>query len=149
MAGEGIARDIDMKLRPHPILAVALAAAALAAPGAASAVMCYTVLDRGDNVVYRDTYPPIDLSDQGKGEREQMRRRGEQLIAMDTDRCLRLEFFLGNAGTTNLNVDQVVAGMPVRNTVGTAGGAPSGATSAGATPPSQRPARAMPPRKGS
>jgi hypothetical protein len=137
-----------MTLRPRHVLSLALAAAALAAPGAASAFTSYMVLDRSDNLVYRDTYPPVDLSDQGKAEREQMRRRGEQLIAMESDRCPTLEFFLGNAGTANLNVDQVVAGMPVRNSVGTAGGAPSGARSAGATPPSQRPARAAPSSKG-
>jgi hypothetical protein len=41
--------------------ALALAGAAgalLAAP--ASAVTCYQLLDRKDNVVYRDIYPPVD-----------------------------------------------------------------------------------------
>jgi hypothetical protein len=137
-----------MTVRPQSLLALALAAAALAAPGAASALTCYVVLDRSDNVVYRDVYPPIDLSDRGKPEREQMRRRGEQLIAMESDRCPALEFFLGNAGTTRLDVDQVVAGMPVHSSVGAAGGAPSGAASSGAAPPSQRPARTTAPRKG-
>lgn len=135
-----------MRLRRS--LALAWAVAALAAPTTASALTCYIVLDRSDNLIYRDTFPPIDLSDRGDAEREQMRRRGEHLIAMESDRCPTLEFFLGNAGTPNLNIDQVVAGMPVRNTVGAAGGAPSGGTSAGATAPSQRPARTTAPRKG-
>ena len=43
------------------ILAFALAGAAgafIAAP--ASAVTCYRLLDRNDNVVYQDIYPPVD-----------------------------------------------------------------------------------------
>jgi hypothetical protein len=38
--------------------------------------------------------------------------------------------------------------MPVHSSVGGAGGAPSGAASSGAAPPSQRPARTTAPRKG-
>ena len=44
---------------------IALAAALLlaaAAPGPAAALTCYFLIDRNDNVVYRDTYPPVDLS---------------------------------------------------------------------------------------
>lgn len=134
-----------MNVRPRPTFVLALAVAALAAPAAASALTCYMVLDRSDNVVYRDTYPPIDLSDQGNAERDAMRRRGEHLIAMEADRCPTLEFFLGNAGSANLNVDQVVGGMPARSLGGIQA---SGATPAAAAP-SQRPARAAPaPRRG-
>lgn len=131
-----------MHTRPQVALSLVLAVAALSAPGSASALTCYMVLDRSDNVIYRDTYPPIDLSDQGMPQVDQMRRRGEHLIAMEADRCPALEFFLGNAGTPNLNVDQVVAGMPVRNTVGTAGGAPTGGAATGAKSAAPSPARA-------
>jgi hypothetical protein len=34
--------------------------------GAASARTCYTLFDRNNNVVYRDTFSPVDLSDQGE-----------------------------------------------------------------------------------
>src|SRR5512135_1739745 len=94
-------------------LAAALVAAAFS-PGPATALTCYFVIDRNDNVIYRDTYPPVDLSDQGTAERERLRRRGDHLIAMESDRCPSVEFFTGNAGSPTLNVDQVVAGVPVK-----------------------------------
>ena len=121
---------------------IALAAAAFAAAAAsapAAALTCSFVIARNDHVVYRDTYPPVDLSDQGAAERDRMRRRGEHLISMESDRCPSVEFFTGSAGSTNLNVDQVVAGMPVRK----GEGAPDGATVA----PS--PGKAAAPRRGS
>src|SRR5438105_2116744 len=89
--------------------------------GPAAALTCYSVLDRNDNVIYRDTYPPVDLSDQGAADRERMRRRGEHLLAMESDRCPTLEFFLGNAGSPNLNVDDVLGGMQVRSATSVSG----------------------------
>ena len=124
-------------------LALAAAACALAFPGAASALTCYMVLDRSDNVIYRDTYPPVDLSDQGAPERERLRRRGEHLIALESDRCPAIEFFTGSAGSPNLQVDQVIAGLPVRSLAGTpadAGQRPAGGPAM--APPSQRAAPA-------
>jgi hypothetical protein len=118
-----------MNIRPVLLSSFVLAVTGLAAAGSAFALTCYSVLDRSDNVIYRDTYPPVDLSDQGAAERERMRRRGEHLLAMETDRCPTLEFLLGNAGSTNLNVDQVIAGMPVRSAIG-----PSAAGAEGSTP---------------
>ena len=120
---------------------IALAAAAFAAAAAsapAAALTCYFVIDRNDNVVYRDTYPPVDLSDQGAAERQRMRTRGEHLISMESDRCPSIEFFTGSAGSPSLNVDQVVAGVPVRK----GEGAPDGATVApapGKAPPRRAP----------
>jgi hypothetical protein len=144
MAGGG---SMTVKIPPRSCLALALTVAALGAPTSASALTCYIVLDRNDNVVYRDTYPPLDLSDQGTAQREQMRRRGEHLIAMESDRCPALQFFLGNAGSTNLNVDQTVGGMPVP---GASGAAPAtGAKPSGAPAPAQPPARNTAPAKSS
>ena len=96
---------------------IALAAAVLlgaVAPGSAGALTCYFVIDRNENVIYRDTLPPVDLSDQGAAERERMRRRGEHMVSMESDRCPAVEFFTGNAGSSALNVDQVVAGVTVK-----------------------------------
>ena len=104
---------------------------AAAAPGPATALTCYLVLDRSDNVVYRDTYPPVDMSDQGAAERERLRRRGEHLVAMESDRCPALEFFTGTAGSTAVNVDQMVGGVPVRRD--------AAAESSDAPPPAARP----------
>jgi len=117
-------------------LATALLLAAIA-PGSASALTCYFVIDRNDNVVYRDTFPPVDLSDQGAAERDRLRRRGDHLIAMESDRCPTLEFFTGNAGSPTLNVDQVVAGVAVRKS--------DNADASAATPP---PAAPQKPRRG-
>ena len=128
---------------------IALAAALLlaaAAPGPAAALTCYFVSDRNDNVIYRDTYPPVDLSDQGAAERDRLRRRGDHLIAMESDRCPTLEFFTGRAGSPSLNVDQVVAGMPVRKAEGAEAGAAAATPGRPAAPAKAAPARPAAPR---
>jgi hypothetical protein len=99
-------------LRPFRALA-ALALIAAAAP--AMAFNCYLVLDRSDNLIYQDVVSPVDLSDRGAAQREQMRARGEHLISLDSERCPQVVFFTGTAGTKNLAVDQVVAGLPTRD----------------------------------
>ena len=121
-------------MRTTVLLAGVLTCAALSGP--AAAITCYTVLDRNDNVIYRDTYPPVDLSDQGTADRQRMRNRGEHLLAMDTERCPGIQFFMGNAGTTSLNVDQVVSGMPVRGVPGAGGGTVEAVPSSPAPDPS-------------
>jgi hypothetical protein len=128
-------------MRTPVLLVGAILCALFAAP--AAALTCYTVLDRNDNVIYRDTYPPVDLSDQGVAERQRMRDRREHLLAMEADHCPGIEFFLGNAGTSTLNVDQVVSGMPVRTPLGGPGGNDLPATS-GAGAPGQTAAPARP-----
>ena len=77
-------------MRPNFLALAVFSAAALATP-VASAVTCYLLLDRNDNVVYQDIFPPFDLSPQGEAERKAMRARNEHMIAMETDRCPRLE----------------------------------------------------------
>ena len=89
------------------ILAFSLACTAgafLAAP--ASAVTCYRVIDRNDNVVYQDIYPPVDLSDGGAAERDVLRSRGEHLMAMEVDRCPMLQFLTGDAGGQRLDFER-------------------------------------------
>jgi len=90
-----------------------LVGATLLLPLPATAAMCYVLLDRNDNVVYRDSYSPIDLSDRGNAERETLRKRGEHLIAMDVERCPAIDYFTGLAGSRTLSIDQVVDGVPV------------------------------------
>jgi hypothetical protein len=101
-----------MQAKHRVIWATGIAMALLA--GSANAVNCYTVLDRSDNVVYRGIIPPIDLSERGQAERDAMRQRGQHLIAMDTDRCLGVEYFTGTAGSSTLTVDQIVGALPLR-----------------------------------
>jgi len=119
---------------------MAAGAALMCAAGSASAMNCYTVLDRNDNVIYRGTVPPIDLSERGTPERQAMRQRGQHLIAMDSDRCPGVEFFTGSAGSSALSVDQIVGGIvPIR------GQSPVGnIPSSGSTTPARAPAGAAP-----
>jgi len=121
-------------------------AACAAAAGPAAAMQCYTVLDRSDNVVYRGTVPPIDLSDRGDPEREAMRQRGQHMIAMDSDRCPGVEFFTGTAGSSNLSVDQIVGGIAPMRGLSPAGTVPGPATSSGTRAPAA-PAPARTPAK--
>jgi hypothetical protein len=80
--------------------------------GSAAAVTCYVVMDRNDNVVYRSTVPPVDLSDQGAAARERMRQRGEYLMFGDYDMCPGITFFTGAGGSKGLALDEIVGGMP-------------------------------------
>ena len=134
-------------MRAKPTLTILTGAMAAAIAGAAGAVNCYTVLDRSDNVIYRGTLPPIDMSERGQAEREAMRRRGEHLIAMDVDRCIGVEFFTGTAGSATLTVDQIVGGIPMRGLSPAGqvrGSAPASASApAGPTRPAPAPASSV------
>ena len=97
-------------MRPIPALCAALVATTLALAAAdARAVTCFVVFDRNENVIYRDVFPPVDLSDAGKVDREAMRQRGEFLMFMDAAQCPRLEFLTGAAGNVGLRLDEALA----------------------------------------
>ncbi|HEY2865023.1 MAG TPA: hypothetical protein VGK37_15485 [Casimicrobiaceae bacterium] len=99
-------------MRVMPVLlAASTAAVALFSP-AAAAFTCYMLYDRNDNLVYRDTISPVDMSDQGAAARESMRARGDYLVVADADRCPPVTFVFGAAGSTALSVDSIVGGMP-------------------------------------
>ena len=98
-----------MPARLSPCNIVAAVALAAALPSAAQALTCYVVFDRNDNVTYRDVFPPVDLSDAGRAEREAMRRRGEFLMFMESEECPRIEYFTGVAGTIGVELDRTVA----------------------------------------
>ena len=93
-------------MRPSLLALMVSTAVALTTPGA-SAMTCYLVLDRNDNVVYQDIFPPIDLSDAGDAERKAMRARNEHMIAMETDRCPRLELIAGPGIGTKINLEEM------------------------------------------
>ncbi len=70
---------------------------------------CYEVIGRNDAVIYRDTRPPVDLSNAGAPAREAMRRRGELLIFYDAPTCATI----GRANTARdraLTTEEIVAG---------------------------------------
>jgi hypothetical protein len=133
-------------MRPT-ILALAICAATGLATPAASAMTCYLVLDRNDNVVYQDIFPPVDLSDAGEAERKAMRARNEHMIAMETDRCPRLELIAGPGVGLRINLEEMGDALTSLNKPGTvAPGAPSakqsGNTTATSKPkPSKAPAK--------
>ena len=90
----------------------ALAAAALiGAATPAAALNCYAIVDRANEVVYQGVTPPIDLSDEGAPARDTLRRQGEQLVAMDVDRCPAIERarIAGKGGPAT--VEEIVAAM--------------------------------------
>jgi hypothetical protein len=92
------------------ILAAALAAAA-AFPGAASAVTCYTVVDRSDTTIYQDSQPPFDLSDRGAADRAAMRGRNEFMTIYEADHCQQVTAPPGTTGYRAASVDEIVAGI--------------------------------------
>ena len=100
-------------MRPLPMVLTAGAIAMALLSPAAGAFTCYMLYDHNDNLVYRDTISPVDMSDQGASARESMRDRGDYLVVADADRCPQVRFVFGAAGSTGLSVDSVVGGMPV------------------------------------
>jgi len=135
-AQEGI-----MRIRSITMLALSAAAATFAVP--ASAVVCYTVLEADNSVIYRGYEPPVDLSAAGAAEREAMRRRGQFFMISSVDDCLLVAPSRWTTGGA-ASVDEIVSDMRPF-----ASGAPSGTPTSvtGATsvaPPPQRAAPAAP-----
>ena len=97
-----------MRLANLPL--AALAAVLVLATANASAMTCYIKYDRNDNVVYRDSQPPVDMSDSGAAARNAMRKRGEYLVFMETDECPGVTFNLGAGLSGSISVDEIVSG---------------------------------------
>ena len=109
-------------------------ASCVAAASPAHAVICYVIYDRGENVIYQSTSPPLDMSSAGYAQREALRARGEHLTFGDIARCPTVVFLTGSGGSSEINVNDVVAGLPIRAIPSStlAGGGPS--IRAGTTP---------------
>jgi hypothetical protein len=123
-----------------------IAAALALSAGTADAVTCYMLFDRFDNVVYRNTVSPIDLSDQGAAARAALRQRGEYLLVMDSDRCPPVTFVFGAAGSKTLSIDETVGGFPADNQPAGRASSPRprrSSSAAPAAPSSDRPAPAI------
>ena len=127
------------------VILLTIAAALALSAGTADAVTCYMLFDRFDNVVYRNTVSPIDLSDQGAAARAALRQRGEYLMVMDSDRCPPVTFVFGAAGSKTLSIDETVGGFPAENPPAGRASSPRprrGSSAAPAAPSSDRPAPA-------
>jgi len=101
---------------------IAGGALCIAAATPAQAVICYVIYDRNENIIYQNTYPPLDMSNAGYAQRDALRARGEHLTFGDIDNCPTVVYLTGSGGTSELRVDDVVAGMSVRNIPGTSSG---------------------------
>ena len=123
------------------LILLAAAAVLFLAGGIADATTCYMLFDRYDNVVYRNTVSPVDLSEQGTAARAALRQRGEYLMVMESDRCAPVTFVFGGAGSKTLSIDDVVGGFPAENppTGQTASKPQRRAAPAPASPTSDRP----------
>jgi hypothetical protein len=99
----------------RPLVLLTIAAALALSAGTTDAATCYMLFDRYDNVVYRNTVSPIDLSDQGAAARAALRQHGEYLLVMESDRCPPVTFVFGSAGSKTLSIDETVGGFPTEN----------------------------------
>ena len=126
------------------LLALTVCASAALAP-TASGMTCYLVLDRNDNVIYQDIFPPLDLSDAGDAERKAMRARNEHMIAMETDRCPRLELVAGQ-GAGRINLEQMTEPSLIKPS-SDADSAPAISRSGSAPAPAKAKPAAKPPAK--
>ena len=105
----------------------------IAAAMPAEALICYVVYDRSENVIYQDTYPPVDMSNAGQAQRDAMRARGEHMTFGDVRNCPTVVFFIPG-GSAELRVDDLVAGLKVRTISGNAAAAASVSQSQGVQP---------------
>ena len=121
---------------------IAELAAAAAVPGVANAIVCYTLLDKGDNVLYQDSMPPIDMSDSGAALRRGMRQRNEYLMIYEVDQCPPVVAVVGSTGYRPSTVEEIVSGMRAYATTGRgasgAGRSGGGVSAAPAAPASSR-----------
>jgi hypothetical protein len=96
----------------HPATAAAIAALAIASAAMpAAAFDCYVLVDASNEVIYQGVQSPLDLSDEGAAERNAMRARSQQLIAMDTDRCPPIDRMRVAGKEGPASVEEIIAGM--------------------------------------
>ena len=131
--------------RTRLTLAVALAAA-LAAPAAIGAPMCFTAYDRAGDIVYRDTVAPFEGAlDPTSAGREAMRARGEHLVFFEAEFCVPVSRVvgLGTPGGRAPTTDEIVStlpdmgGVPTRVTGTLPASMPAGAGAAPASAPTR------------
>ena len=102
-------------MQPRLFGTIVAVASCLVAATPAQALICYVVYNRSENVIYQNTYPPVDMSAAGRPQRDAMRARGEHMTFGDVNSCPTVVFVFGSGGSIALNVDDVVAGLPVRS----------------------------------
>ncbi len=139
-------------MRPIRVVVLVSTVALSCAAATAGAMTCYIVFDRNDAIVYRDTVPPVDLSDRGSAERAALRQRGDFLLMIEADQCSRFVATTGRGGARGATVDEIVAelrgypgvgpGLMSTSRQGSAAAARSSGAPVGAAPRSATAARA-------
>jgi hypothetical protein len=128
-------------MRPNLFGLILASTLCVAAAGPAHAIICYVVYDRNENVIYQNTYPPVDMSNAGQAQRDALRARGEHLTFGDINQCPNVVFLTGMAGMSEIKVDDVVAGLPARTVYSNAAAAAAasrGIPAGGPTPTGSR-----------
>ena len=119
-------------------IVLAAFATAAAFPGVANAIVCYTLLDKGDSVLYQDSLPPFDMSDSGAALRIGSRQRNEYLMIYEVEHCPPVAAVAGSTGYSPASVDEIVSGMRAYATSGGGGTSGAGRRGASAAPASSR-----------
>jgi hypothetical protein len=98
-----------MYIRSVTLLALSAAAAMFAVP--ASAIVCYTLMDTSDTVLYRGYEPPVDMSAAPWAASNALRQKKQFLMIADVDDCL-LVASASEAGRYGpATVEEIVSGM--------------------------------------
>jgi hypothetical protein len=93
------------------LIALALSLAAAVAAPTANAVVCYTLLDRNDKLLYRAPLPPVDMSDRGVAQRERLRSQNEYLMVSEVEDCQAVAAVEGTAGYRPATVAEIIREM--------------------------------------
>jgi hypothetical protein len=129
-----------MYIRSVTLLVLSAAAAMFAVP--ASALVCYTLLDAKDTVLYRGYEPPVDMSAAPWAASDALRQKKQFLMVSYVDDCLLIATAsdAGNYGPAT--VDEIVSGMRqfASTSPGSAGGTPGAGPAAAFAPPRSAPA---------
>ena len=98
-----------MRIRSIAVLALSTATAMFAVP--ASAIVCYTLLDTSDTVLYRGYEPPVDMSAAPWAASEVLRQKKQFLMISNVDDCF-LVASPSEAGRYGpATVEEIVSGM--------------------------------------
>ena len=134
-----------MYRRSITVLVLSAAAALFSIP--ASAVVCYTLMDANDTVLYRGYEAPVDMSAAGAAEREALRQKKQFLTIAYVDDCLLVSVSRWAGGPTS-SVDEIVAAIrPFAS--GAPSGVPTSVTGATKVAPPAAPRAAPAVRSGS
>jgi hypothetical protein len=98
-----------MRIRSITVLALSAAAAVFAVP--ASAIVCYTLMDNSDTVLYRGYEAPVDMSAAPWAASNALRQKKQFLMIANVDDCLLVASADEAGNSRPATADEIVAGM--------------------------------------